>query len=211
MVPRKNNSEYSEAIQTKQIRAEQLLKIQNIIGILKSRLQKVRKVYRDQLKLLQSVSLGLYEEIDKLSKKAPSEAVTDLVLTQMNEVIKETKELVTDDRYIQRLNEFVPAGDNPQYRDAVVVMRQVRQGLERFDQHLDRLVKQLTGYLMNTQSIEMALQLYLAGSTSVSEDDLTIHNQKTSEEWLIGKYPRVFDFNKLDKINITDYFEVSDE
>jgi hypothetical protein len=81
-----------------------------------------------QYHLLKSVSSGLYDELDKLCKKSPAEPITDLALTSVNEVIKETKQLIQNDIYIQRISEFIPAGDNPQLRDAVMVMRQITQG-----------------------------------------------------------------------------------
>ena len=211
MATRKSESGHSESKQTRQTREEQLAHIRNVIADFEPQLHKATGYQKNQLKLLESVSLGLYDEIDKLSKKAPAEPVTDLVLTQMNEVIRETKELIADDPYVQRLQEFVPAGDNPQHRDAVVVMRQVRQGLERFHQQLDLLVTQLKGHLMNARGIEMALQLYLAGNMSVTDEELEAYDMKVSGAWLTGIRPKFFDFSKLDKINIAAYFKISDE
>lgn len=205
MAAQKSNSGHSdEATQLKQSRTEQLTQIRYIIAVKEPRLQKAGH-QRSQLNLLESVSLGLYDEIDKLSKKAPAEPVTDLVLTQMNEVIRETKELATDDPYIQRLQEFVPAGDNPQHRDAVVVMRQVRQGLDRFRKHLNPLIDDLKASLDDVRGVERALQLYLSGNESVSEKDLKGYDNKVSKSWFTD-YPYGFDFSKLDKINIAAYF-----
>jgi len=75
---------------------------------------------------------GLYQEIDKIYKKAPEEPISVLTLENVNNLIKDTKEIVKDDPYIDRVKEFVPAGDNPEYRDVIIVLRQLRQGLDRF-------------------------------------------------------------------------------
>ena len=212
MSVRKSNPSHSdEATRIKQTRIEQLAQIRHIVAVIEPRLQKTVGHQKSQLKLLESVSLGLYDEIDKLAKKAPAEPVTDLVLTQTNQVIRETKELVTDDLYIQRLQEFVPAGDNPQHRDVVVVLRQVRQGLNRFSVQLDPLVQQLTSRLRDAKGIEIALQLYLAGNTSVTQEDLEAHDTTVFGTWLSGTIPKYFDFSKLDKINIAAYFKISNE
>lgn len=212
MATRKSNSgQTSEATKLKQTRTEQLAQIRHVIAVIEPRLQKAVTYQEGQLKLLDSVSLGLYDEIDKLSKKAPAEPVTDLVLNQMNEVIRETKELVTDDPYVQRLQEFIPAGDNPQHRDAVVVMRQVRQGLDRFRQQLKPLIEQLNSHLRNAKGIEMALQLYLAGHTSVTDEDLEVYDLKVSKEWMYGIPRTNFYFDKLDSLNIAAYFNVANE
>src|SRR6266446_8540260 len=87
---------------------------------------------QERIRALESVALGLYEELDKLAKKAPADQVTDLALEQTNDVIREAKELLSDDPYIQRYKEFVAAGDNPEHRDVVMILRQIRQGLSRF-------------------------------------------------------------------------------
>lgn len=212
MATRKSESGNSEAKQIRHTREEQLVHIRDVIANFEPQLHKATGYQKNQLKLLESVSLGLYDEIDKLSKKAPAEPVTDLVLTKMNEVIRDTKELATDDPYVQRLQEFVPAGDNPQHRDAVVVMRQVRQGLDRFRQQLDPLAKQLKAHLMDAKGIEKALQLYLEGYELISDKELKSYDAKVSNAWLTDDYPKNFDFSKLDNIDIAAYFEIfSDE
>lgn len=207
MAARKSNSGRSdEATQLKQTRTEQLAQIRHIIAVMEPRLQKAIGDQRSQLNLLESVSLGLYDEIDKLAKKAPAEPVTDLVLNQMNEVIRETKELVVDDPYVQRLQEFVPAGDNPQHRDAVVVLRQVRQGLDRFQKQLNSLTSKLEPTLKDAKGIERALQLYIDGNETISKDALKSYETEVSALWLTNGYPHEFDFSKLDRINVATYF-----
>jgi hypothetical protein len=204
---RKSNSGLSDqATQLKQTRTAQLRQIQEIIAVIEPILQKASGYQKSQLNLLESVSLGLYDEIDKLAKKAPAEPVTDLVLTQMNEVIRETKELVVDDPYVQRLQEFVPAGDNPQHRDAVVVLRQVRQGLERFHKKLDPLTTKLNNRLSESQGIEKALQLYLDGHDSILIEELESYGRYISSSLTTNNYPKEFDFSKLDKITLATYF-----
>jgi hypothetical protein len=203
---KKSNSGVSDKVtELKQTRIAQLSQIQEIIAKIEPILKKASGHQKSQLTLLESVSLGLYDEIDKLSKKAPAEPVTDLVLTQMNEVIRETKELVEDDPYVQRLQEFVSAGDNPQHRDAVVVLRQVRQGLERFHKKLDPLNTKLKSSLSNAQGIEKVLQLYLDGNDSILTEELEAYG-KHVPGFLTKNYQKEFDFDKLDKITIATYF-----
>jgi hypothetical protein len=81
---------------------------------------------------LDSELAGLYDEMDKLAKKAPNEPVTDLQLKIVNNFIKKGKYLLKGDTIIDEVEVFVSAGDNPQYRDFVTVLRQLRQGLDRF-------------------------------------------------------------------------------
>jgi len=189
----------------RQLRTEQQAQIEEAITTLKTRLQHCMQNQR-QLTLLESVSLGLYTEIDKLSKKAPAEAVTDLALEQINDVIRETKQLIDSDPYIQRLNEFVAAGDNPQHRDAVIVLRQIRQGLERFSKDIGSLMNILGSRLKNAKGIHTAIQLDLAYGSPVEDKQLQQYGADLSPEWLSRDYPKKFNFNKLDSTNIIEYF-----
>ncbi len=98
MPTRKNVPKRTGDDATKQLRLNQSNQIAAIISALQAKLAEMTNNQRKQLALLESVSLGLYEEVDKLSKKAPAELVTDLVLTQTNDIIRETKQLVADGR-----------------------------------------------------------------------------------------------------------------
>jgi hypothetical protein len=75
---------------------------------------------------------GIYFELDKIYKKAPEEQISALTVDIVNQVISDAKEVIDNDPYIDRVKQFVPAGDNPEYRDVIMVLKQVRQGLDRF-------------------------------------------------------------------------------
>ena len=64
MATKKTNS-------NRELRNKQLAQIEESIAVLERRLHDCRHNQRDQLTLLDSVSHGLYDEIDKLAKKAP--------------------------------------------------------------------------------------------------------------------------------------------
>jgi hypothetical protein len=75
---------------------------------------------------------GVYVEMDKLCKKAPREPLSDLQTTIVNGVIHKTKHFLAEDTIVKEVSPFVPAGDNPEYRDALTVLQQLRQALNRF-------------------------------------------------------------------------------
>jgi hypothetical protein len=83
--------------------------------------------------LLRSVLAGLYDEIDKLTKKAPADEITELGLRQVNAVITGVKELLAGDPFIDAIDPFVPAGENPEHRDVLLILRQLKQGLDRWE------------------------------------------------------------------------------
>jgi hypothetical protein len=197
MATKKTNS-------NRELRNKQLAQIEESIAVLERRLHDCRHNQRDQLTLLDSVSHGLYDEIDKLAKKAPAEPVTDLALEQINDVIRETKQLIQSDPYVRRLNEFVAAGDNPQHRDAVIVLRQIRQGLERFGRQLDSLISLLRTRLGDAKGISVAIRLNLDGEEVVDENELKEYGVTVSSEWLSGDDE--FSFTRLDVTDIHEYF-----
>ncbi len=150
-------------------RREQLEQVRDIAADLKRRLQ---ASYTDskRLTLLQSVAIGLYEEGDKLSKKAPAETASDLMLEQVNDIIRETKELLQEDVYVQRLKEFVPAGNNPQLRDVVVVLRQLRQGMERASTDASGFQRRAKHLADEAQVVTTALELHLKIGKAPSDE-----------------------------------------
>lgn len=83
---------------------------------------------------LVSVTAALYDEMDKLNRKAPAMTISQLSLERVNKLIKSAKDLMQQERddFIEEIVEFVPAGDMPEYRDVVLVLGQLKAGLDRF-------------------------------------------------------------------------------
>ena len=80
---------------------------------------------REQLDLLKTFHTELYNEISKLNIKAPKEQVSDYTLRKVNEHITRIKSFLPDDPYLSEIHPFEPAGDNPEYREIVLVLRQM--------------------------------------------------------------------------------------
>ncbi len=95
---------------------------------------------------LNSVVNGLYNEMDKLAHKAPSSLLSDLATGRVNRAIREAKQFMADfDPYMAELDEFVAAGENPEVRDAVLVLSEIKSGLARLDGEF-HLMKEHRGY-----------------------------------------------------------------
>jgi hypothetical protein len=159
--------------------------------------------------LLQSALLGLYDELDKLAKKAGADQVTDLALEQVNEFVRDAKALMPEDAYVQRQKEFVAAGDNPEHRDVVFVMRQLRQGLERFDANVTALQTRWKESLADAKGVRVAVQLLQEDCDEVSKGDLHEHEVVVKDRWWVEiedfEEP-VFSLDVLDRTNILSYF-----
>jgi hypothetical protein len=189
-------------------RRQQLNEISTILVALKAKIERQRKDRADQLKVLESVSHGLYEEVDKLAKKSPVDQVTDLMLEQVNEVIRDTKALIMDDPYVQRQKEFVPAGENPENRDVLLVLRLLRQGLVRFKSTMSDLEQQENQFMGEARTIREALEMYVDDGR---KRPAVMHfNQplgKRSKLWFTGPQDS-FDFARLDELVLAEYFQV---
>ncbi len=83
---------------------------------------------------LSSALKALYDEMDKLNRKSPAMNISELSLGRVNKTIRSVKELLAEaqDDFVDEIAEFVPAGDMPEYRDVVLVLSQLKAGLERY-------------------------------------------------------------------------------
>jgi len=137
-----------------------------------------------QADLLTSVTQGLYEELDKLSKKAPVDEATELVVESVNDVIKDIHVLSPNDAYIQRVKPFVPAGNNPEHRDVILILKQLSQGLKRSIENLKNSEGRLKAKIGVAKGLLVALDLYLqSNETQITEDDLKEKGVNLPSKW----------------------------
>ena len=80
---------------------------------------------------------GFYAEVDKLAKGKTLVPATDLIVEQANNIVRDAKTLIEGDPYLDRIKEFVPAGDNPVYPDVLLTARVVQQAVGRYQRQLD--------------------------------------------------------------------------
>ena len=83
--------------------------------------------------IIKSELLGLYDEVDKLVRILPKEPITPLQLKITNDLLRKAKSLLSGDSGIDQVEIFVGEAGMPEYRDVIIVLRQIRQGLERFE------------------------------------------------------------------------------
>jgi hypothetical protein len=87
---------------------------------------------QEALDALEPFVEGLYFEMTKIAAKTPNKPISDLATKQVNRAITDAKKLVgSRDPYLASLDLFVPAGQNPEPHDAVIVLRQIRETLQR--------------------------------------------------------------------------------
>ncbi len=152
--------------------------------------EKLEQVKQKKVKadLLISVANGLYEELDKLSKKAPVDEATDLVVDHVNSVINDVRVLSPSDPYIQRVKPFVPAGNNPEHRDVVLILKQVLQGLDRSVVNLNQIEPVLQERIALAQGLIISLDFYIEkNETQISQADLKLNDVSLPKDWWIGQ------------------------
>lgn len=86
---------------------------------------------RRELSRLEGVVENLYTEMDKLSKKAPADQITELAMGRVNDVIARGKRLMAGDEFIDVIESFVAAGERPEHRDVVLVLSELREGIRQ--------------------------------------------------------------------------------
>lgn len=82
--------------------------------------------------LLRSELHSLYDEFEKLTKKAPTTRLSPLALQTINSLIGDSKQLLSGDRYVDRVSEFVAAGETPFNSDVLLILSTLVTALERF-------------------------------------------------------------------------------
>jgi hypothetical protein len=150
---------------------------------------------------------GFYEEIDKLSKGKILVGVTDLVVAQANDIVRDAKALIEGDTYLDRVKEFVPAGDNSVYPDVLLTARAVQQSVGRFQSHLQNWKQDLALRLQQVQTIILALQHFVENDGYVaSKADVATHVDTPSDVWFSGSYgDKHFDFARLDNRDVAEW------
>ncbi|MEM3094246.1 MAG: hypothetical protein QXX64_01280 [Nitrososphaera sp.] len=101
-----------------------------------------RREAQERYETLASVAQSLYTELDKLAKKAPAEKLTDFSLKMVNGLIEDVKKFLYDDTYLKTVTIFEAAGDNPEYRDVMLVLGQVNAALSRYNARLSQQDRQ---------------------------------------------------------------------
>jgi len=135
--------------------------------------------------------------------------VTELVVEQANDVIRDAKNIVEGDMYLDRVKEFVPAGDNPVYPDVLLKLRTVQQCLSQFGAGRVDREKHLVKILHEARTILGALQCYMDGAEYPSKDEVkkTLDEGSPASSWFFRSDDdnEYFDFERLDRRKLDEY------
>ncbi len=160
-----------------------------------------------RLESLESHLNGFYNEIDKLTKGRSMLEVTPLAVEQTNDIIRDAKSIIEDDTYLDRVREFVPAGNNPLYPDVLVTLRIVRESVERFKQTFDKREDGIRAAITRACTISNAIELWLKDGSTTSRDDLEALGIAVANDCLFEAEDGedYFDFEGLDSRDLKEY------
>lgn len=114
---------------------------------------------------------GLYDEVDKLTKAKSIVPTSDLLVDLVNNSISDAKDLVFRDTYLDRLNKFVPAGNNPSYPELLLALRVLRQSFERFAGMMKAESAKHSSIVLELKTVLASLQSAKAQAEGSSEEN----------------------------------------
>jgi hypothetical protein len=194
-------------------RKEQLSTATEALDRLRKELREVRR--RESARAaLSDHTTGFYDEIDKLAKGKSLLEVTKLIVDETNEIIRDAKALIEGDPFLDRVKEFVPAGNNPVYPDVVVSLKTVLQALGRAESQLESAEQGIGTLIDEADTIRAALYVLVEEDTAPSKDDVlrVIENDKLVDSWFVETHSgAVFDFEQLDQIDIAAHLSTEEE
>jgi hypothetical protein len=173
--------------------------------------QQVTRAKGPELDQFVSHLAGFYDEIDKLAKGKSLVEATDMIVEGANSIVRDAKALIDGDVYIDRLKEFVPAGENPVYPDVLMVARIIQQATARFRETLQSRGNKIFTLLREAETIKCALEIFIDDGDPgyvASKEDVEGHIGKPTESWFEfaeDEEGPFFDFERLDGLDIGKY------
>lgn len=153
---------------------------------------------------------AFYVEIDKLAKKQPNMPVSDLAVESINDIIRDAKLLIQGDVHLERLKEFVPAGNNPSHADVLLKTKLVRSALSRGKDVLSNHITLQVVMASKARALAYVLR-------SIVEEDVTPPKEDVESEF--GEHTFFnewfddeddFDVTYLDKVGVAQFMTDGD-
>jgi len=113
---------------------------------------------------------------------------------------------------VERLKEFVAAGDNPVYPDILMVARTVQQATGRFQTTLQTRRNRLATIIREAETIKCALEFFIEDQGHVAtKKEVEFNIAKPATEWFLDQSEDheeselLFDFSRLDDLNLSEH------
>jgi len=214
----KKEAEKHRKAELREQRSKQLDEWRAIATMLEEHLKEKRANNKLSVELSDH-SAGFYEEVNKLAKGKIAQSATPLVRKNANDIIADTKKLVAEkeDVHLDRIKEFVPAGDEPLYPDILVVITTIRRSLKRHHEKQTARIESLQGKLRMAATVVGALQYFL-NDEEADDEAREAPNKGVIQPYVTGAISQAcltsyddsyteyyFDFEKLDSMPPHEY------
>lgn len=200
-------------------RSEQLVEAQGV----HSQLAKALKKEQENLRLTKELmdhSEGFYVEINKLAKGRTPLSATPLVRQSANDIVSDAKKLIKtkEDVHMDRIKEFVHAGDEPTYPDILVVTGSVKHCLQRHKEKQNERIKSERLKLRICNTVIGALEYVIEDEDASteekefpSEEAIAIYTDGSISSLCFDRYRdssvKYFSFERLDSMKLKDYIK----
>jgi hypothetical protein len=185
-------------------RRTQLEEAQTALRVLEESLSSARENSKRRTSLAHHLG-GFYNEVDKLAKGKSMIEATPLIVEEANDIIRDAKEMIKGDVFLDRVKQFVPAGTNPVYPDVLVVARIVQSALERAKAPLEDREKHLHRLCREGRTIAAALTLLIEKGDYPSIDDVRAElDASPIESWFFeaDDGESYFNVERLDRVGV---------
>lgn len=215
----KEAAELEEQEKLRARRTQQLENARTVVGKIEKEVR-INQRTGDRCEALSSHASGIYDEVNKLAKGRTILEATDLLVVQVNDIIRDAKAIIKGDVYLNRVKEFVPAGNNPTYPDVLVIVRVVRESLHRCAKKLRTQKERLPQKLSRPRTVVGALECFLSGAENgeyALKDDVRAYVDGDVDDSCFARgedddaYYYYFDFDKLDAKTLEEYLSIKTE
>lgn len=89
-----------------------------------------KEEYMDHRKLATHIE-SLYDEINKLAKKKPTDKITPLISRKINHVIVKSKEMVSEDDFLDAIETLPVEGELYRFDETLVTLGELRSIMDK--------------------------------------------------------------------------------
>lgn len=198
------------------LRTKQLKLVRAAIEKLHEAADEARKKNKRRKALLSHLRT-FYSEMNNIAKgKAMSLIpVAELMVTQINDAIADAKKLIEGDVYLDRVKSFISAGNPPSYPEVLLVAKTVEEVVVRHGRDFDARLEVIRQKQHEATTVQAGLECAMENiEYAVSTDEVEERLEGAPDpSWITtdDEGNEAFDLDRLDALDISAYFEESDQ
>ena len=140
--------------------------------------------------------------------------VAELMVTQINNAIADAKQLISDDIYLDRVKQFVSAGDPPTYSEVLLVTKTVEEVLNRHAAEFKDRSNAISRKLKEAWTIESGIECSIDDLENVVlRESVEERMDGPDANWFFEDQDgeELFDLERLDNLDLDAHFATVEE